>query len=148
MNIGIVGHEGAKFTTQGEVLARAKIREIYDYYARLATSLRLVSGACHLGGIDIWAEEEADKLGIEKLIFPPKTHSWTGGYKPRNIKIAQTSDVIYVIVVDRVSPSYKGMTFKACYHCGTTDHVKSGGCWTAKQVSRMGKQTYWIIIPQ
>lgn len=148
MKIGIVGHEAAKFTPAAEQQARQFIREIYDYYARITTSLPLtvVSGACHLGGIDIWAEEEADALGVQKEIYSPKTRDWTNGYKPRNIQIAKASDVLYCIVVDRLPEGYRGMHFDSCYHCHTKEHVKSGGCWTLKQAQLAGKPTTWKVV--
>lgn len=126
MNVGIVGHEAAKFTDDGERQAREVIRMLLA-----PPNAVLVSGHCHLGGIDIWAEEEADALGRKKLIFPPKSLDWANGYKPRNLLIAQNSDVVHCIVVKTLPADYKGMRFKLCYHCKTDAHVKSGGCWTA-----------------
>jgi hypothetical protein len=38
------------------------------------------------------------------------------------------------------------MKFDLCYHCGTKDHVKSGGCWTVKYARKLGKQGKVIII--
>lgn len=140
MKIGIVGHEAAKFTKSGEQQARKIIYNLLDNN-REAT---LVSGHCHLGGIDIWAEEIADMLGIAKIIFPPRTFVWSTGYKPRNIQIANTSDIVHCIVVNKLPLSYKGMRFTSCYHCGTKEHIKSGGCWTAKRA----KQAQWHIINQ
>lgn len=137
MKVGIVGHEAAKFTPETEQRAREIIRSL------ICPLDTVVSGHCHLGGIDIWAEEEADVIGAEKLIFPPKTLSWEGGYKPRNILIAQNSDIVHCIVVRELPPSYKGMRFDHCYHCNTSDHVKSGGCWTAKRCKSGG---VWHVI--
>ena len=144
MRIGIVGHEGAKFTKKGEEEARRIIVQILSLYPKEETEL--VSGGCHIGGIDIWAEEEADKLGIEKKIYPPARLAWDGGYKPRNIKIAKRSDIVYCLVVKRFADSYKGMKFPYCYHCDTTSHIKSGGCWTAKFAHKLGKDMYIIEL--
>lgn len=55
--IGIIGHEAAKFTEAGEREAKRIIRVLLD------AALTLVSGGCHLNGVDIWAEEIADKIG-------------------------------------------------------------------------------------
>lgn len=131
MNIGIVGSEGRKFTPETEAQARAIIREILAPEGTV-----LVSGGCHLGGIDIWAEEEADAMGREKIIHVPKVRNWSEGYKPRNLAIARDSDVVHCITVRELPPSYSGMTFPLCYHCGTDTHVKSGGCWTMKRASK------------
>lgn len=141
--VGIVGHEAAKFTTETEAVARAEIRRLIH-----GASL-VVSGECHLGGVDIYAREEAEKAGIPFLPCPPATLSWETGYKPRNLKIARESDVVYSIVVRTVPETYRGMTFaRGCYHCGTPPehHVKSGGCWTLKQARRLGKSGDVIVI--
>ena len=64
MNIGIVGHEAAKFTPETEAKAKAIIRDL------LSDPLSVcVSGHCHLGGIDIWAEEIADLEGRRSSMF-------------------------------------------------------------------------------
>lgn len=131
MNIGIVGHEAAKFTNTTRATAREVIRRLIDFHG-----VTVVSGHCHLGGIDIWAEEEADQLGKETLIFPPKELNWANGFKARNIQIAKASDIVHVILVRELPPDYRGMRFKKCYHCDgdktMLDHVKSGGCWTGR----------------
>lgn len=124
MIVGIVGHEAAKFTAQTEKKARAVIRQI------MKPAELVVSGHCHLGGIDIWAEEEAAKAGIPYLVYPPRTLAWDG-YKRRNLQIAAKSDVVHCIVVTEYPEGYDGMRFDLCYHCGTNEHIKSGGCWTA-----------------
>ena len=137
MRVGIVGHEAAKFTPETEEAAREIIRFLLrDPYTIL------VSGHCPLGGIDIWAEEEAQALDREMVIFPPKCNSWEGGYKPRNEAIAETSDVVNCIVVSSYPPGYKGMQFDRCYHCHTNDHIKSGGCWTAKRA----RKSEWFVL--
>ncbi len=134
MVIGIVGSEAAKFTPETEAKAKDLIRKL------LCDSkiTRVSSGHCHLGGIDIWAEELADELGLPKLIFPPKFLSWEF-YKERNMQIAHASDIVHCITLARLPDSYTGMRFEECYHCGTRSHVKSGGCWTVKYAKRIGK---------
>jgi hypothetical protein len=128
MRVGIVGHEGAKFTHAAEAKARALIRELLA-----PPDAVLVSGHCHLGGIDIWAEEEAQALGRKMIIFPPKKLVWQGGFKDRNLQIAAESDIVHSIVVEKLPPTYRGMRFTTCYHCKdkAPPHAKSGGCWTA-----------------
>ena len=137
MRIGIVGHEAAKFTAETEAQARWIIRSL------LTGADIVVSGRCHLGGIDVWAEDEAAALGLGTDIFPPATHTWATGYKPRNLKIAQHSDIVHCIVVATYPPGYDGMRFNYCYHCKTSDHIKSGGCWTALRCERR----QWHVIP-
>lgn len=140
---GIVGHAAEKFTPITERAARGLIGVI------LQPKDILVSGRCHLSGIDVWAEDIADILGNDKLIFPARIHQWggPGGYKERNLKIAEISDVVHVIVVAEYPPNFKGMTFDYCYHCHTKDHIKSGACWTARKAMKLyGKGAIWYII--
>lgn len=143
--IGIVGHEAIKFTPAGERQARAEIWRIL-----MEPDVTLVSGHCHLGGIDIWAEEEADKRGIPKIIFKPEVLAWDPpgaiGFKDRNIQIARQSDVLYCLAVIRLADKYRGMKFESCYHCGSDDHVKGGGCWTMKRARDWKRETHLIKI--
>jgi hypothetical protein len=140
MRLGIVGSEKAKFTPATEAKARALIRSL------LSPGDIVVSGACHLGGIDIWAVEEARAMGCGVVEFPPATRNWTDGYKPRNLKIAEYSDEVVCITVKELPEGYTGMKFQLCYHCGTNAHVKSGGCYTVKQARRMGKTGRVLVI--
>lgn len=140
MNIGIVGSEEAKFTRQTERAARAVIISL------LRDGDTVISGKCPLGGIDIWAIEEAEKLGLETKEYPPKIQRWSGGYKERNIKIAKASDLVVCITLRRLPKKYDGMRFDMCYHCGTKGHVKSGGCWTMKYAEKLGKETRLVVL--
>jgi hypothetical protein len=140
MIYGIVGHEAAKFTPETEEKAREAIRSI------LKPGDRVCSGACPLGGIDVWAIEEAKKLGLKTREFPPKVNSWEEGFKPRNIQIAETADEVINIVVTELPETYKGRRFDYCYHCHTDTHIKSGGCWTAKHAAELGKPIRIIEI--
>jgi len=135
--VGIVGAEATKFTAAGEAEARRIIRKII----RGATGV--ASGACHLGGIDKWAIEEAEIAGVPTQEFPPAELKWETGFKPRNLQIVAASDEVHCIAVKRLPDDYDGMRFARCYHCNTTDHVKSGGCWTAKKAEATGKVAKW-----
>lgn len=148
MHIGIVGHEAAKFTPETRRQAKLLIGGLVGLRGDV-----IVSGACHLGGVDVWAEEAAAAYGRGTLIFPPKRQSWLGGYKDRNRQIAEASDIVHVIVVAELPRTYTGMRFSCCYHCaragapgGGRDHVKSGGCWTAWEAMRLGKPARWHIL--
>lgn len=134
MKLGIVGHEAAKFTRVKEEEARSVIRELIRADCDL-----VVSGACHLGGVDIYAVEEARQMGLPTVEYPPLNYSWSEGYKPRNIQIAEHADKVICLVVKELPPEYQGMRFKLCYHCKTDTHVKSGGCWTARYAGKLGK---------
>jgi hypothetical protein len=140
MKIGIVGSEQAKFTKKTERFARESIRYM------LNKKDIVISGECHLGGVDSYAREVAEELGLKFIGYAPKNRSWASGYKPRNIKIAEASDLVICITLRKLPKKYKGMKFDLCYHCGTKDHVKSGGCWTMKYAKELGKETRLIVI--
>ena len=140
--VGIVGHEGAKFEKSAELMARLIIRDLLNDEDAV-----LVSGHCHLGGIDIWAEQEAKALGRAMEIFPPQDHTWETGFKPRNIEIASRSDIVHCIVVRELPANFTGLRHQLCYHCNAKDHVKSGGCWTAKYAQKLGKPAIWHKLP-
>lgn len=131
--VGIVGSEGKKFTPETEAKAKALIRRLLD------GADEAVSGECHLGGIDIWTRQIAEAMSVPFVGFAPKVLSWEAGYKPRNLKIADRSTETHCITIKELPPGYDGMRFPLCYHCGTKEHVKSGGCWTVKQALKMGK---------
>ncbi len=105
-----------------------------------------MSGKCPLGGIDLWAIEEAEHAGLLTEEFAPKNNAWDTGFKPRNIQIARASALVVCITVAKLPDTYRGRRFPLCYHCKTSDHVKSGGCWTmhyAESIGRRGK--LWVI---
>lgn len=151
MNIGIVGAEGSKFSAPMEVAARSVIYSILSdalaqtnpVHQLAPIAVSLISGGCHLGGIDIWAEEIADELGIAKIIHKPRRQQWSGGYRERNLAIARDSDIVHCIVIAGYHKAYHGMKFASCYHCKTNAHVKSGGCYTALRA----KRAEWHVIP-
>ena len=136
MRIGIVGAEAAKFTPAGEVAARVLIRSL------ITPTDIVVTGGCHLGGVDIWAVEEAERIGAGTEVYAPEAHSWEY-YKARNILIARNSEHVVCIAVDRLPPTFqfppsmKGFD-GYCYHCKTDKHIKSGGCWTTKYAKKIG----------
>ena len=148
MIVGIVGSEEAKFTTLGRDRANSIIVELLS----APGITEVVSGKCHLGGIDIWAAQIGELLGLKVTEFAPKTHSWEGGYRPRNIQIAQHSDIVHCITVDSLPEGFKGMRFPYCYHCAAgdqllgQDHVKSGGCWTMHKAVDLGKEGHLHIV--
>ena len=157
MKVGIVGASEKKWTPIQKPQAKVQIKRILIKEIELQINegeysnesspkeIILVSGGCPEGGIDIWAEEIADKLGIKKeiklpfcthsrcpreLFHNPKTatlinenHYWIHHYQPRNILIAEASDILYVI-------SPKSETIIPCKHCKIIGHKSNGGCWT------------------
>lgn len=140
MKIGIVGSEAAKFTSDTQEKARETIRSI------IADAELVISGHCHLGGIDIWAIEEAKKLGIPTVEYPPAILQWSGGYRERNLQIARASDIVVCITIKEFPADYTGKRFVYCYHCKTDTHIKSGGCWTVKKAELIGKETFVLAV--
>jgi hypothetical protein len=141
VNVAIVGAEGAKFTPKAALVAKTLIRRILA-----PPDAVLVSGHCHLGGIDIWAEEIAKALGRKMIIHIPTVLSWREGFKPRNLLIVRDAEVLHNITVSCYPPAWKSMRFSVCYHCKTNAHVKSGGCWTARKMLAEQRPAYWHII--
>lgn len=155
-NLAIIGHAADKFNLITELLAKQEIYDlIINYNNRYNDNLTIISGGCHLGGIDIWAEEIAKELNLPTCIYRPKVLSWQSkvekgveliGYKDRNLLIAK-SDIVVCIVVKEYPENYKGLKFDYCYHCQNKvdnpgQHIKSGGCWTARKC----RNRKWIII--
>lgn len=134
MIVGIVGSEEAKFTPLGEDRAKDIIIALLE---RPGVT-EIVSGDCHLGGIDKWAAWIGEALDLKVTEFPPKRKSWSW-YRVRNIQIAARSDEVHCITVRQLPEGYSGMRFPLCYHCKVDTHVKSGGCWTMKYAIGLGK---------
>jgi len=97
MKIAIVGPEEKKWTKDQEVKARGWISvilaskessgKLLDEGKTVKVELEagkdysgniLVSGHCHKGGVDIWAEEMAKSIGCydSEYIFPAEVHGW------------------------------------------------------------------------
>src|SRR5258706_13773309 len=106
MKLGIVGSEAAKFTAKTEQQARDIIKNLLSNDVEL-----VVSGGCHLGGIDIFAVEEAKKLGIPYKEYLPDYQSWPY-YRARNLKIARASDKVVCITVKTLPEGYKAKGFE------------------------------------
>lgn len=156
MRVGIVGHEEVKFSAWARTQARDIIRGIIADAGRGAV---VVSGHCHLGGVDMWAEEIGRELGASLDIKAPAVLRWEArsgeppfyGFKARNLDIARDSDIVHVVAVREYAPGYTGRREPFCYHCAragrtSTDHKKGGGCWTAIEAMRMGKRAEWHVV--
>ncbi len=146
--VGIVGHGANKFTPLGEDRAKILICDILRQARAAKQEICVCSGHSPVGGIDIWAEEQAINWEIPLDIKTPKQRKWDSayGYKQRNIDIAKDSAELHVILVDKYPANYKGMTFNYCYHCNSKEHIKSGACWTAIQARKYGKKVIYHII--
>ena len=149
--IGIIGHGTDKFTEKSKLMVEATIAYILKEALKkipIEEKLTFVSGHSPVGGIDIWAEEIAKECGFILDLKILKQHKWDAeyGYKQRNIDIAKCSDELHIILVDTYPPNYKGMRFNLCYHCKTSDHIKSGACWTGNVAKKLGKKVIVHII--
>lgn len=145
MILGVVGAEAAKFTVETQQRAKGKLVQLY---MQKKPEL-VISGACHLGGIDIWAVQIAQEMGIPTLEHPPEKLQWApNGYKERNLLISNDSEELVCVAVAEYPPTFKGMRFKHCYHHSppATDHIKGGGCWTLRQAEKLGKKTQLVIV--
>ena len=69
MKIGIIGHGGDKFTEYGKQMAQEKIIEIL---MNKQEGDVFISGHSPIGGIDIWSEDIARRLGYQLEIKCPK----------------------------------------------------------------------------
>jgi hypothetical protein len=139
-SIAIVGSEAAKFTPRTEHIARCHIRALIIGFDRV------VSGGCHLGGIDIWAKEEALAAGKQFTEHLPKKLTWKGGFEQRNLRIARDCNECVCITVKDYPEGYSGMRFNFCYHCKSADHIKSGGCWTMLRAQEFGAVGRLIVV--
>jgi len=151
MKVGIIGSNRMKFTASTEKRAKEWIRTILNAYENPV----LVSGHCHQGGVDIWAEEIAKELNMEMELKVPEVLEWNPdgkyGFRQRNLDIARESDVLYIIVPEDYVASAE-LRFESCYHCENDSlgckrkHIKSGACWTGIWARRLGKPVKWLII--
>lgn len=148
--LGIVGCAEEKFTDYSRAQAWRTIDRLIEQYRPTL----VVSGACPMGGVDKYAELRAFACRTPFKDFPPEVPQWRPrdgrkGFEARNLEIADASDVLANIVLDTYPPGFpESKKFKMCYHCRSTDHIKSGGCWTMHQAAKRGKQTQLIVIPQ
>lgn len=138
---GIVGSEEAKFTPESKLEAKTILLNM------LNIGDTVVSGECHLGGIDIWAKEIALAQGCKYVGCPPAFRTWQS-FKRRNIAIAEASDYVICITVRSLPPGFKeGGWERYCYHCKTDQHIKSGGCWTVKYArEKLGKPGRVVVV--
>lgn len=145
---GVIGSGSDKFTPIGEQRAKARIREI------LTPVCCLVSGHSIMKGIDIWSEEIFVELhpDIQPMIQAPQVEQWPDkgvlkGYMSRNLDIARLLDELYVIVANHYPLDFpEKEKVPECYHCHTTEHIKSGACWTALRARELNKPVFYTIV--
>lgn len=151
MKIAIVGASESKWTKKQKEKAKFEIRKILitNWHTKkfihgvLLPERKpiLVSGHCPKGGVDIWAEDIANELGIQTEIYSPEVNQWNDkdfyldfsagemvkkkGYRSRNIDIARACDILFDI-----EPKGK----------------RSGGTWTMEYTKRLSKRVYKVEI--
>ena len=141
ITLGIVGVEAAKLTRGG--VLRAKV--VIDALILASRADRVVSGRCHLGGIDELAIQRATVRRVPWREFPPEQEHWDY-YKKRNLQIVEASTLVVCITVTHYHPGYTKDRYPMCYHCRTDTHVKSGGCWTVKHAVKQGKTDSHVVV--
>lgn len=163
--LAIVGPQEDKWTDELKVKAKEYIENLIKETRDDDGRLILISGHCPKGGVDIWAEEVADKLGLDKQIFKPDVEQWEDdypteaenpylpirmkiGYKSRNIGIATNCDILYCIVPnDKVGFNVIPYNKKCyCRHCQEWGHPTNGGCWTLKYAKNIKKPVNLVVI--
>jgi len=81
---------------------------VFDLVNSLEIGDVVVSGGCR--GIDIWAEQAAERRGLDTMIFKPILNdhdsysSMVRAYHDRNKKIVDSSDLLYAF------PAVKGLS--------------------------------------
>ncbi len=129
MKLAIVGSSDLTFYQAAEV--RHIIEGALDHLIEKDYFVTVVSGASPKGGVDIIAEEVANKKGIPTLIFRPEINQWHDkdgkmGYKSRNKRIAQECDVMICIRSEQ-SKTY-------------------GSGWTADHAEKLGKKVERLTV--
>jgi len=125
MKIAIVGAEESKWNEEQKEIAKREIKHIIAKHSEhvrgtfncfgSCSNITIVSGHCPRGGVDIWAEEVADKLGIHKEIYSAEVNQWKDkiikdetsgdwhqapkkyvlkGFRSRNIQIARVVNTV------------------------------------------------------
>lgn len=103
--------------------------------------LELVTGDAK--GIDAIVRDMAEEQNIPCRVFTSKVKQWEGdllhdGFKERNLRIVAYCDNLVCFASQlRNTP---------CYHCGTSEHERTGGCWTMKKAKESNKPTRLIVI--
>jgi len=125
------------------------------------------------GGVDIWAEEIANKLGVKTEIYPAPAKQWKDieitvvqpetilkGYRSRNIQIAEACYILYCIVPKKLSafcghhqlnkidyrPVGEGQRYDEWFQLNK-GHPRNGGCWTLQYAKeKLRKETHLVVV--
>lgn len=145
--LAIVGASGSKLNELQKRTAVQLVAGILDNYD--PRYWVFTSGRSPEGGIDIFAEVEADRRGFENRVCPPaeEHNHWQCkdadcyGYKARNLDVAHKADAMYSIVT---STHFLNL----CKHCKIRGHDSSGACFTARYARRIGKIVWFMAIDE
>lgn len=87
----------------------------------------IISGESPYGGVDAFARQYADQIGMEFKGYPPAHNRWEPhGFKERNEAIAQRCDTLYRVATQN-SKTY-------------------GSGWTADRTAALGKPVFRFYI--
>lgn len=122
----IVGSQAKAWTPEGERQARELIRATLHLLQPNAVG----SGRSPGGGVDLWAEEEAARLGFTEengkfRAFSARVNAWSGpgGFQARNLKMAEWCTHLLAIRSE-VSQTYgSGWTFQRARGLGKTAYM-------------------------
>lgn len=132
MKLGIVGT--SRPLSEREI---TDARKIIAHLIKHFNYPTVVSGGAT--SIDCLAFHVAESMGCETELFIPKVPRWEGGYKERNLKIAQVSDVVVCLTTNV-------KTQKCYHHSEIENHQKTAGCWTMVKAVKLGKEGRLYII--
>jgi len=180
MKIAIVGAEEAKWTKEQKEKAQNIIRCIFvrcsmpkdltaeelelqldrPWFSLVKGDLILVSGHCPKGGVDIWAEEIANRLGIQKEIYPAQVKRWhdrticpwcegaiRGGREGRLTTCRHCGRVVF----PKRLKGYRSRNIQIAKACDVLYDIepegkRSGGTWTLEYAKKLGKEVHKIEI--
>lgn len=119
MYVGIVGSSKAPIT-EGNIKFVENIIKDYDKMTTV-----IVSGGAK--GVDTLAKLASERLNYKFVAFSPTAENWEA-YKKRNLEIAKECNIVISVALP-----YSG---NRCYHCNSTLHDKTAGCWTARKCKK------------
>ena len=168
MKIAIVGAEESKWTKEQKKKVQAEIRLVFYQWLDTADMYGgetiLISGGCHRGGVDIWAEEVADNLGINKMVFPAEIYQWGDGSE-----CLCCGEIIPFTSEEKITEhtkarggtwnntkrlkGYRSRNIQIAEACDILynfepEGVRSGGRWTLGHANMLGKPVHQIFIPK
>ena len=190
MKVAIVGPEESKWPTDLKRKAKNVITTLLTRHAFCETladepfadtsrevdwsKITLVSGHCPKGGVDIWAEEISDQLGIKKEIYTPEVNQW----EDKINKIPFNKNEVEEYQIDTTELEFDGYYYyriyrqkgyrsrniqiakvcdvlycivphipsATCRHCKIEGHPTNGGCWTMKYAEKLGKEVHLEVV--